>query len=129
MDLEFALEGVETDEQYEFEMLELKEPFVIDWGLMIQGVLEDLGHKVPVGKISAKFHNTLIETIITVAKRLGEKQVVLTGGCFQNKYLTERAVYRLRQENLEPYWHRQIPPNDSGIALGQVLAAAQILRR
>jgi hydrogenase maturation protein HypF len=43
--------------------------------------------------------------------------------------LTERAIYRLRQENLEPYWHQQIPPNDGGIALGQVLAAAEILRR
>jgi hydrogenase maturation protein HypF len=129
MDLEFALEGVETDERYEFEMIELKKPFVLDWALMIQGVLEDLEHKVPAEKISAKFHNTLVETIITVAQRLGEKQVVLTGGCFQNKYLTERTIHRLRQENLEPYWHRQIPPNDGGIALGQVLAAAQMLRR
>jgi hydrogenase maturation protein HypF len=129
MDLEFALEGVETDEHYEFEMIEREKPFVIDWALIVQGVLEDLGHKVPVGKISAKFHNTLVETIIAVAKRLGETQVVLTGGCFQNKYLTERAVYRLHQESLKPYWHQQIPPNDGGIALGQVLAAAQILRR
>lgn len=129
MDLEFALEGVDTDEQYEFEMIELEKPFVIDWALIIQGVLEDLEDKVPAGKISAKFHNTLVETIITVAQRLGEKQIVLTGGCFQNKYLTERAIYRLRQENLEPYWHQQIPPNDGGIALGQVLAAAEILRR
>jgi hydrogenase maturation protein HypF len=129
MDLEFALEGVDTDEQYEFEMIELEKPFVIDWALIVQGVLEDLADKVPVGKISAKFHNTLVETIVTVAQRLGEKQIVLTGGCFQNKYLTERAVYRLRQENLEPYWHQQIPPNDGGIALGQVLAAAAILRR
>ena len=129
MDLEFALEGLETDEQYEFKMIELEKPFVIDWALMIQGVLEDLGHKVPRGKISAKFHNTLVETIISVAKRLGETQVVLTGGCFQNKYLMERAVHRLRQENLQPHWHQQIPPNDGGIALGQVLAAAQTFRR
>jgi hydrogenase maturation protein HypF len=129
MDLEFALEGLETDEQYEFDMIELEKPFVIDWAMMVQGVLEDLSHKVPVGRISAKFHNTLVETIIAVAKRIEKTQVVLTGGCFQNKYLTERAVHRLRQENLQPYWHRQIPPNDGGIALGQVLAAAQILRR
>ena len=129
MDLEFALEGFETDEQYEFEMIELEKPFVLNWALMVQGILEDLGHKIPVGKISAKFHNTLVETITTVAKRVGETQVVLTGGCFQNKYLTERAVHRLRQENLEPYWHQQIPPNDGGIALGQLLAATQMFRR
>jgi hydrogenase maturation protein HypF len=127
MDLEFALDNIETDEQYAFAMLGTEKPFIIDWALIIQGVLEDLDRKVPVGKISATFHNTLVETIIAVAKRGGEKQVVLTGGCFQNKYLTERAVHRLREENLQPYWHRQIPPHDGGIALGQVIAAAQVL--
>jgi hydrogenase maturation protein HypF len=127
MNLEFALDAIETDGQYAFEILGTEKPFIIDWALIIQGVLEDLDHKVPVGNISAKFHNTLVETIIAVAQRIGEKQVVLTGGCFQNKYLTERAVHRLRQENLQPYWHRQIPPNDGGIALGQVIAAAQVL--
>jgi len=50
---------------------------------------------------------------------------VLTGGCFQNKYLTERTIFRLRAEGFEPFWHRQVPPNDGGIAVGQVLAAAR----
>jgi hydrogenase maturation protein HypF len=60
-----------------------------------------------------------------VARRIGEQRVVLTGGCFQNKYLTERAVKRLRSEDFRPYWHRQIPPNDGGIAVGQIVAAAR----
>jgi len=49
--------------------------------------------------------------------------VVLSGGCFQNRYLTERTVARLRAENFSPYWHQRVPPNDGGIALGQVVAA------
>jgi hydrogenase maturation protein HypF len=48
---------------------------------------------------------------------------VLSGGCFQNKYLTERAVCRLRDEGFRPYWHQRVPPNDGGIALGQIVAA------
>ena len=48
---------------------------------------------------------------------------MLTGGCWQNKYLTEKAIARLTQENFIPYWHQQIPCNDSGIAVGQIFAA------
>ena len=72
-----------------------------------------------VPSISAKFHNALVEMIVAVARLTGEPRVVLTGGCFQNRYLTERAVTRLRAEGFRPYWHQRIPPNDGGIALGQ----------
>jgi hydrogenase maturation protein HypF len=51
---------------------------------------------------------------------------VLSGGCFQNKYLTERAVCRLREEGFRPYWHQRVPPNDGGIALGQIVAAMRV---
>jgi hydrogenase maturation protein HypF len=54
---------------------------------------------------------------------VGEPRVVLSGGCFQNRYLTERIVTRLREEKYSPYWHQRVPPNDGGIALGQVVAA------
>jgi hydrogenase maturation protein HypF len=47
----------------------------------------------------------------------------LSGGCFQNRYLAERTVTRLRAEKFQPYWHQRVPPNDGGIALGQVAAA------
>jgi hydrogenase maturation protein HypF len=60
--------------------------------------------------------------IVTVAEFVHEPAVVLTGGCFQNRYLTERAVTRLRQEGFRPYWHQRIPPNDGGISLGQIAA-------
>ncbi|MBI4387898.1 MAG: hypothetical protein HY582_02505, partial [Candidatus Omnitrophica bacterium] len=49
--------------------------------------------------------------------------VVLTGGCFQNKYLLERAIQRLEKEGLKPYWHQRFPPNDGSIALGQIAAS------
>jgi hydrogenase maturation protein HypF len=48
---------------------------------------------------------------------------MLTGGCFQNKYLTERAVRRLREDGFRPYWHQRVPTNDGGIALGQIAAS------
>ena len=56
------------------------------------------------------------------AKRFKPERVALSGGCFQNRYLTERTIRRLREEGIRPYWHQRIPPNDGGIALGQIVA-------
>jgi hydrogenase maturation protein HypF len=122
MDLEFALDGVETDQAYLVSILE-GIPLVVDWQPMILEILADVESEVPTGEISAKFHNGLVEAILSVAHRAGENRVVLTGGCFQNRYLLERAVNRLRAEGLQPFWHQRIPPNDGGIAVGQVAAA------
>ncbi|HEY9853606.1 MAG TPA: carbamoyltransferase HypF [Leptolyngbyaceae cyanobacterium] len=130
MQLEFALDGITTDIHYEFTIKngELSNfPVTLDWQPMIIEILDDIKKQIPLAIISAKFHNTLVESIIFVAKQLNISKVLLTGGCFQNKYLTEKAVQRLTQENFHPYWHQRIPPNDGGIALGQIMAALKIL--
>ncbi len=93
---------------------------------MIEAILIDIKAGVAIGEISAKFHKALVEAIVAVAKQIGESRVVLSGGCFQNRYLTERAVRRLEAEGFWPYWHQRVPPNDGGIALGQVIAARHI---
>jgi hydrogenase maturation protein HypF len=90
---------------------------------MIKAILADVKDGIQAGIISARFHNALVEAIVAVAKRAGQNRVVLSGGCFQNRYLTERAVRRLQAEGFRPYWHQRVPPNDGGIALGQVIAA------
>jgi hydrogenase maturation protein HypF len=127
MELEFAIRDERTDEAYLFQIsnfkLQMDECLIIDWEPMISGILDDLDRGVSIGRISAKFHNTLVEIIVDVAERVGEERLVLTGGCFQNKYLTERAVQKLEAAGFRPYWHQRIPPNDGGIALGQVFAA------
>jgi hydrogenase maturation protein HypF len=60
-----------------------------------------------------------------MARHAGEHRVVLSGGCFQNKYLLERTVEALRSAGFTPYWHQRVPPNDGGLALGQAVAAAR----
>ncbi|MGO8765523.1 MAG: carbamoyltransferase HypF [Limisphaerales bacterium] len=137
MDLEFALAGIETNESYDFPANECRflnmensgqlsgpqSEMILDWHPAIEGILADLKSGVPVGIISAKFHNALAEGIVAVARSFGINRIVISGGCFQNRYLTERTVRRLREENFRPYWPQRIPPNDGGIALGQVVAA------
>jgi len=129
MELEWAAAGIETAEPYPV-ACRLPEdapdgPIVVDWEPLLSAVLDDVRAGAEAGWISARFHNALAEMIVEVARRVGERRVVLTGGCFQNRFLTERAVARLREEGFRPYWHQRIPPNDGGIALGQLVAAAR----
>jgi hydrogenase maturation protein HypF len=123
MDLEFALDEIETDESYNLSPVTRHSSLVLDWSPMIEAILSDVQKGVAGGRISAKFHNALAEAVVAVAKKSGERCVVLSGGCFQNRYLTERTVRRLQAEGFQPYWHQRVPPNDGGIALGQVVAA------
>ena len=122
MELEFLIDDLKTDEGYSFE---IKNSAVVDWELMFREIIADTKANVPKAKISAKFHNTLVEMIAAVAGLIGEKNIALSGGCFQNKYLLEHAVRRLREEDFKVYWHQRVPTNDGGIALGQVLAAVR----
>ena len=57
-----------------------------------------------------------------VRERVGHLPVVLTGGCFQNARLAEGLKAALEPE-CKVYLHRQVPPGDGGIALGQMLVA------
>jgi hydrogenase maturation protein HypF len=123
MELEFAVEGADTDESYSIPLVPLPASLLLDWSPMIQALLADVKCGVPIRTIAAKFHNSLAEAILAVAKESGERRVVLSGGCFQNRYLTERTILRLRAEGFQPYWHQRVPPNDGGIALGQIAAA------
>jgi hydrogenase maturation protein HypF len=102
---------------------------VLDWGPLVEAVLEDLQREVKPGIIAGRFHNALVEAILVVAQSVGERRVALTGGCFQNRLLTERATQRLSEAGFDVLLHRQVPPNDGGISLGQVVVAAARLER
>ena len=123
MDLEFAIGEVETGERYDLPLVSRPPSLALDWSRMIHEILADMNGGVSVANISAKFHNALAEAVVAVAQQFSEPRVVLSGGCFQNRYLLERIVTRLRAENFQPYWQQRVPTNDGGIALGQIYAA------
>ena len=126
MELEFAVSSNITG-AYQF-AVQAGAPLVVDWEPAVLGVLEDLAHGEAIGVIAAKFHNGLADMIAAVAREVGQPRIVLTGGCFQNKYLTEETARRLLDKGFHAYCHRRVPPNDGGIALGQIAAAARIWR-
>jgi hydrogenase maturation protein HypF len=96
-----------------------------DWGPLVRQIVADVRAGVPRAQIAARFHASLVAIIVAVARRSADRKVLLTGGCFQNRRLSELAIAALRDAGFEPYWHGRVPPNDGGIALGQVFATAR----
>ena len=121
MQLEFAINGEETTKTYPFHIIPAPEntPLILDWEPMVRTIQSE---STPLSTIAAKFHNTLIASINQIANQIQVRQVVLTGGCFQNQYLLEKAIKTTKQNQQQPYWCRTLPPNDGGIAIGQVVA-------
>src|SRR4030095_1124642 len=120
LEVEFAA-APDVTEHYNH-IVHLGEPFVIDWEPMIRQILEEVCNQRPIGMIAAQFHNTLAKIIDDIACRLAEPRVRLNGGCFRNRWLTERTVAALSGPGFRAYWLQHVPPNDGGIALGQVRA-------
>jgi hydrogenase maturation protein HypF len=90
-----------------------------DWGPLVLAVLADKQAGVAVPLIAARFHNGLVAWMVEVAANIGLKRIVLSGGVFQNRYLTERAAAALESRGFVVHTHHRVPPNDGGIALGQ----------
>lgn len=132
MTLEFAAEGAmdEAAGAYPFSWADWREgrgqapARVIDWEPAVRRCLRDLHEGCPASRVAARFLLGLVEVLVTVCREAGERRVALSGGCFQNRILTEGAVRRLREDGFEPLWHQRVPPNDGGIAYGQLVAAA-----
>jgi hydrogenase maturation protein HypF len=103
-------------------------PAELDWAPMVRTMIAEVARHAKPETMARKFHNTLAEMIVRVVGEHAGLPVLLTGGCFQNRLLTELTVARLQACGVKVYWHQRVPPNDGGISLGQVVAAARKLR-
>jgi hydrogenase maturation protein HypF len=112
-----ALAGEAVAEPYPFGWL----GDALDWAPLIEAMLAE---GEPVALAAARFQATLVEMMVAAAKRAGLRDVCLSGGCFQNRRLLAGALRRLGQEGFRAWRHREIPPNDAGICLGQLAVAA-----
>ena len=63
------------------------------------------------------------EGLVVISAKTGITRVVLSGGVFQNRLLLRKSVSLLEADGFEVFTHRQVPTNDGGIALGQVVIA------
>jgi hydrogenase maturation protein HypF len=123
--LEAAARGAGNGEAYPFEIRD----GVVDWGPMVRAIIGDLDTGIETAAIAGRFHGSLVGIVVGAAEAAGLERVVLSGGCFQNRVLLEGCVGALRRAGFTPFWHQRVPPNDGGLALGQLVIAANMLKR
>jgi hydrogenase maturation protein HypF len=91
---------------------------------LLREIVTDLRRGVAVAAVAAGFHRAVADLVAVWADRVGLEVVGLSGGVFQNAVLTSAAVRCLRRAGHRVLTHRVVPPNDGGLALGQVLLGA-----
>mgnify|MGYP006268960193 CR=1 FL=1 len=95
-------------------------------------LLQDLQRGTDPGIIAARFHYGFAAAIAALAQDLAQRhrlqQVVLSGGVWQNQTLLQAVINKLEHQGLAVLTHHRVPPNDGGLALGQVAIAAAKIR-
>lgn len=127
VEMEQILSIEPVTESYPFKLSYDIIPVQIPIKPIIEGVVNDFVHKTPISKITVKFHNTIAHAFFSIVNTLrtqsGISTVVLSGGCFQNLYLTNYIQALCKDAEINVLTHSQVPPNDGGISLGQAVVA------
>ncbi|MBC7316987.1 MAG: carbamoyltransferase HypF, partial [Chloroflexi bacterium] len=109
----------------------VSEGFEVRLAPLFEGILAERRQQTPVGAIAWRLHRTVAEMILQACARIREEtgleRVALSGGCFQNRLLLDLTVPLLEAAGLKVLLHRQVPCNDGGLALGQVVVAHNAL--
>ncbi len=98
---------------------------ILDWQPLLKGVLADID-KRSTAQIAANIHCSLAAGLFLVAKKTAATRLALSGGCFQNAYLVEAIMKHSEAGDYTLFAHVNVPPNDGGLALGQIVASALI---
>jgi len=124
-----ALANPDIQEFYEFSLFEGE----IDPSPLWKNIVGDITDGIPISTISAKFHNSVVQLSLRVCKEIQLSQriqtVALSGGVWQNVFLLEKTIRLLSQNGFDVLIHKNVPANDGGIALGQLMIAADWMKK
>lgn len=122
-----SLADPEVRDVYHYQVDDTGDGIILGYEELLGDVLGDLRRQVPAHVVSARFHQAIVEATAECVGRIHEKtglqDVVLSGGVFENVYLLEGLISRLRKRGLRVYCNRRTPTNDGGIAFGQAAVA------
>jgi hydrogenase maturation protein HypF len=104
-------------------------PFQLDLAPLLLGLVQRLQAGESPAALAWAFHASLATVVVDgcnlIRQSTGFDRVVLSGGVFQNRLLTELVYTFLAKSHFSVFIHRLVPPNDGGIALGQAVIAAR----
>lgn len=134
IELEALAETSDADETLPFDMdLATEGPLQLDFTALFPALLAALQAGIPAAALARRFHATVAQASVDVclhfAGKSGLDRIVLSGGVFQNRLLTEMVYTGLTNSGLQVFTHRLTPPNDGCIALGQAAIAGWQTRR
>ncbi|MBO8153198.1 carbamoyltransferase HypF [Thermovirga sp.] len=128
MELEAISSGAK--EEAPFSIIHTEGNLVLDWRPAIKWITQ-AKDKLPIPRIAAAFHKGLAKNLANmcyeVASETGIKEVVLSGGVWQNKRLFTLIIPYLKQRGLRPHWHTSLSPNDESISVGQAVIGAALI--
>jgi len=118
---------VSSAKPYSYVLEETKNGTIIRLKELLSAIVQDVRANGSIGMISARFHKTIADIAIEICERARERtnlnEVALSGGVWQNQILLDLVRDGLRQKGFIVYFHRQVPSNDGGLALGQAVIA------
>ncbi|MCQ6277333.1 carbamoyltransferase HypF [Bacillus sp. V3B] len=120
-----------TDAVYSFHLKSnIQSQLQVDFSPMIYQIIQDKLQQQSIIKIIQKFHRTIVSCCVQMVSKLVRnrpdlnKTVVLSGGSFQNVFLSREIQKGLQKEGFNVYSHKQVPCHDGGLSLGQIIVAA-----
>jgi hydrogenase maturation protein HypF len=120
-----------TGEGYPFALHEQGGAIILDPGPMVREAVSDLRHGARPGVVAGRFHNGLLDLLAAAVEearsRTGVDRIALSGGVFQNRYLSERMELELARRGFDVLTHGELPTNDACIAFGQASLGRQWL--
>ncbi|MFQ6109281.1 MAG: carbamoyltransferase HypF [Candidatus Aminicenantales bacterium] len=127
-----AVADEREEKSYSFSLDGESPPLQVSFRQTIKSILGDLVKDVPASCISARFHNTLAEAIVSVSEKARKDfsidRVVFGGGVFLNRKLLRKASHLLKESGFEVLRPIEYSPNDESISLGQVAYALNKFR-
>jgi len=126
--LEWRATGIEPEDAYPAEIFEAGDALVLDPRPLVRAVSRDRAGGVAPQRIARRFHSAVVSwvvrTCVLLRERTGVPTVALSGGVFMNAILAHECAAGLAVEGFRVLRHRLVPPNDGGLCLGQLAAAA-----
>lgn len=122
-----AVIGKPSERSYGYKIIRRAKGCVIDPTLIFKSLAGELTEEAPLEEIAYRFHFTLAkitrDAALLISRKSGIKKAVLSGGVFQNQLLLRLCGGLLRDAGFLVYAQKQVSCNDSGISLGQAVAA------